>query len=221
MVRTTSFREQIITPQTFLNKVAELNAYENFSSRVTPLQLEFELVKDNQPRLIRYQRVMAILRAYDLISDDAKKFPVNAFIKGMFIDDQSAMTEKYSNRIFECFRSVNYNESDILSITSQLERGKTRRELFNALMQYKFAVRGLDAYWAGYLMMPTGCLIAARFTTDLFGEHLASVNKSLDEMLVSLMGEKAKPITVAELIDKYGYPLVTDQELTNIDIDHM
>lgn len=109
---------------------------------------------------------------------------------------------------------VNYLKLDLRSYP-------IRCAIFNELFEYRMSVKELINFGSGYLCCPPTTSFANRVIGNVNNSYFQTGADYVDKILKLLMGDIfVQPITVDELIQNYGYPNVTDDELQDIDIEN-
>ena len=90
--------------------------------------------------------------------------------------------------------------------------------LFYHLIEYRFALHNVADWAVGYMCGNNGLSIAFAFSYEMYKQYLQTMIDCTDQALVCLMGEHIGPLVVGDLIDRYDYPPMTDDELMNLDI---
>lgn len=71
-----------------------------------------------------------------------------------------------------------------------------------------------------YLTCDKATAISILYSRDLYRQHIEEAYKKVGRLILLLMGEKFEKIfTVEQLIDNYGYPAISEEELRDMEID--
>lgn len=166
---------------------------------------------EKTPYKIRCKRVISVINAFNgckrittdwgyipldmLISEDYPEMKI-AELTSLIVD----FLPKYSERIKNTF--------------SQDEEATNRMQLFYFLFRYRHAAYKLSTHWDGVSETDIVGAIAIDMTRKLYNEKIESMNETLDKLLLLLLDDKFnKTFTEKELLEDYGYPNVTDEEL--------
>lgn len=85
---------------------------------------------------------------------------------------------------------------------------------FAAILQKRTSVEKALRCYDGFLAAPGPLRIFAHIAQDIYDTNLIEQNKRADAMLKLLLGSQFQtPVSEQELIEKYHYPTVTDEEL--------
>lgn len=212
------FRSQTITPQQFMQDLMEFLSLIYGTSLCHLKRDDSELLSlQNPPRKVRYHRLMAILRAYKLFPRNSRKLQLHTFVKGLFLETkQIEKQQKIYERILQVCRIGHLNVSRF-GIGSQSASYAGVR-LFYHLIEYRFALHNVADWAVGYMCSNSGLSIAFAFSYELYKQYLQTMIDCTDQALFCLMGEHIGPLVVGDLMDRYDYPSMTDDELMDLDI---
>ena len=91
--------------------------------------------------------------------------------------------------------------------------------IFSILFRYKREILKLSTCWNNVGATNSVEDIAIDITKKLYKEKMKDINDTLDKLLLLLLGDDFdKTITERELLEKYDYPNVTDEELRDIEL---
>lgn len=91
--------------------------------------------------------------------------------------------------------------------------------IFSILFRYKREILKLSTCWNNVGATNRVEDIAIDITKKLYKEKMKDINDTLDKLLLLLLGDDFdKTITERELLEKYDYPNVTDEELRDIEL---
>lgn len=212
-----AFRAKIVTPQRFLHELAD------FMSLMFGESLFGYIRKDdssfcrklNQPREIRYKRLVSVLRAYNLFPETVRHPQVLRFVNGDFFNAGQITEDEARDRIGQVCRMGNMDEKLFdLQNPDPLRQGA---ELFRHLFEYRFALYQSVTWAGGNLSGGVGLSMGYAFSVGLYKEYLQPMITRTDSALMCLMGEDVEPLVIGDLIDSYDYPATTDDELMEID----
>ena len=158
----------------------------------------------NPPRLIRYQRLMAILAAFGIKTDLA------SFEKGEFID---ANDPAYEPLLSRARRGL--PKSLVSSMERRREDGRSQlRGLFRMLLKYRLKLHPALNFASG-TMEASGLYFYALQKTKELNEAIRPHLAIVDDLLAELISPTGASVTVAELASRHGYPL---DDLFEIDV---
>jgi hypothetical protein len=159
----------------------------------------------NPPRLIRYQRLMAILAAFSIKTDLA------SFEKGEFINAHDPDYEPLLSRA-----RMELPESLVSSMESWREDGRSQlRGLFHMLLKYRLKLHPVLNFASG-TMEASGLYFYALQKTEELNRAIRRHLGIVDDLLAELISPTHASVTVAELARCHGYPL---NDLFEIDVD--
>lgn len=212
------FRAQTITPQRFMRDLMEFLSLVYGESLSGLKYDDSELLSlQNPPRKLRYHRLMAILRAYKLFPRNSRKLQLHSFIRGSFLETKRInKRQKVYERILQICHigQLDVSRFGIRPQTTSYEGV----ELFYHLIEYRFALHHVVDWAGAYMSGSNGLSIAFAFSTELYKQYLRNMIDCTDQALFCLMGENIGPLVVGDLIDRYDYPSMTDDELADLDI---
>lgn len=217
------FRGKKVTPQDFILKLIDLYTYEKaLGERKPKIKNELSRFQNNTPRYVRFLRLYSILKAYGLLTDLSLLRPLNSFINGEFINEQYKVDPSLDDKLRECWETL---EPEPILEYCNFPFGKLKsfhhKNFFQAVMHFRLGVTRSDDFFWSYLCMGGGVSQAALLTRQLKDLFLDPVIHILDETLLAFLShERVKPYYIGELIDKYGYPSITDKQLDDIDANH-
>ena len=212
-----AFRAKIVTPQRFLHELADFMSLmfgESLSGYIQKDDSSF-CRKLNQPREIRYKRLVSVLRAYNLFMETVRHPQILRFVNGDFFNTGQITEDEARDRIVQVCRMGNMDEKLFdLQSPDPLRLGAG---LFRHLFEYRFALYQSMMWGSGYLSGGFGLSMAYAFSVGLYKEYLQPMIARTDSALMCLMGEDVEPLVIGDLIDLYDYPATTDDELMEID----
>ena len=160
---------------------------------------------------------MAVLRAYKLFPRNSRKLQLHTFVRGSFLETkQIEKRQKVYERILQVCRigHLDVSRFDIRPQTASYEGVG----LFHHLIEYRFALHLVVDWAGGYMSGSDGLSIALAFSYELYKQYLQTMIDCTDQALFCLMGEHIGPLVVGDLMDRYDYPSMTDDELADLDI---
>lgn len=210
------------TAADLLEKILEFDA-------MTPNQNEWseKTLNTNKPRLIRFQRIKALLIAFDIVQinsqnknstinfftqqnspiQDLTKIGVLSFMSGEFIK-----TRDFSKYI----SLISIIEQNSLSMKAPVEILDLER-FYSYLMQYRISVYEVLSYNRRVLEASNKGFIAAIKFTGEVNNKIKEQIKMVDNLLVQFIDPERKILSEQELIDKYDFP---KDDLDEIDFEN-
>ncbi len=198
-------------------KILELFCFENTNYIAED---EYDRTKDVPHLVIRYNRIVAALKAFKLYNE---KNPISSFIEGKFIEqlDEDTANEILKSAYGKIVRYAPQHEEKILHA---IARGmykhrynglaKTLQELFCDLLQYRLSVEKLRrSKGTGIIESDGGHYIGTLYLLEFSDKELLPIIERLDELILPIMCREEFCISEQELVSKFGYPNVTDIEL--------
>lgn len=198
---------KIFTTIDLLEMLLNLLFIENLSR--PPFENEYKRIQGNAPRLIRYQRVIALMRAYYGVIDE--DHPIHSFTQGF---PQSMLMTEEQRMELQMYLHESYPElRDI-----ELRHAKHVATIFYIALQYRIrleeAVRYSDGFLAGSKFSEAGHMICLHSIKN------RDITADIDRVLLKIMGENKPSISQKNLIRDFGFPKTTDWELAMIDLQN-
>ena len=176
-------------------------------------------VKDNPPQRIRYERVVAVMRAYNIQFDEG--YPIESFLYGeenlnmqlskadilqmmQPIMDADSRQEKNIRKIID-------KESDNLELCIS--------NLYRGLVRYRTLLEKAAYFGRGTLECGSGAFLSIAIKNHFSDKYIKPNLKHIDDVIIKLIKGDFRTITEAELIEQYNYPNVSDDELSDMDMD--
>lgn len=210
------------TAADLLEKILEFNA-------MTPNQNEWseKILNYNKPRLIRFQRIKALLLAFDVVQinsqkknslinifsrhnsliQDLTKSGILSFMSGEFIKTRDF--SKYSNLI-SIIEQNSFSENKPIDIFD-LER------FYSHLIQYRISVYNVLSHNSGVLEASNKGFFAAINITGEANNNIKDQINIVDSLLVQIIDPESKELSEQELIDKYDFP---KEDINEIDFEN-
>lgn len=165
-------------------------------------------------RVILKQRLDAILSAFN---PGMNKNVLNYFYSGILIDENCndakiKEIEDIAGKRFEN-RSSPFEEDNPV---------KMRQEMFEALLMYRVNLDSINHTHDGVFECSRAFMNGICHTRAINEEIMNLVNDKVDRVIFLLLGDKyEKTFTVDELREKYGYPNMSDSELSDAIINDL
>lgn len=198
------------TIEDLLSKMYELLLLEGFHEYQPRSRTEYQRVRDNAPRLVRYLRVVALMRAYNLVEDE--RHPIYTFAKGnpqskMLTEEQRMELQAYLHKTYPVLKKVKLTTA--CSVASLFEVLFDYRVLLERVLRHSKGYLTADLpTWAGYVFCNRS-LRSKNITSDI------------DKVLIKIIGKNKPPISEKVLMEDYGYPKVSNITLNEIDIEYL
>ena len=97
-----------------------------------------------------------------------------------------------------------------------------REQLLGVLLRYRIATEELVNTFSGVQEARTGAYIGINALQSLYHPVLEECNDRVDDLIVLLLGKTfKKTFAERELIEKFNYPSVTDEELLDWRINNL
>ena len=174
---------------------------------LTPNKLDWSMsaLAKNPPRLIRYQRLVAILAAFGIKTDLA------AFDRGGFINENDPAYEPLLSRARK--------ELPESLVSGMDRRGRDLRsqlgDLFRMLLEYRLKLEPALGFTSGALEAD-GLYIYALEKAEELNRAIRPHLGIIDDLLAELVSPTNATVPVGELAKNHGYPV---GDLFEIDLD--
>lgn len=174
-------------------------------------------LKDIKPLRIRHERIVAVMDAYNIKVE--KDYPINSFLNGSKnlnmqlsksdilqmlqpIIEATPKHEGFIKRTLD-YRYDSYPELYI-------------RNMYQGLIDYRLKLEKIAYDGRGGLTAS----IPMMYIKDYFSDKYLIPNlKFIDNLIIQSIAGDFRTISDAELIEKYNYPSVSNDELSDIDAD--
>ena len=110
--------------------------------------------------------------------------------------------------------------STVFAKPDNLKGLRERRDLFEALFQYRKSLYKVEDIWSGMMECSQTVALAYKVTTNLNQTQLKTISDIIDRMLVLFMGDDYDKSFSEEKLLPFGYPNVTDEELEDMILDN-
>lgn len=158
-------------------------------------------------RILR-RRIDAVMVAYNRIPLEYTSIPSSELVSKNCPEDNIKQIHKL------LYNTLLPDDIGSMNIELILKDYDCRCHIFSKMLAYKSAIIKQRQYWNNVYECSVANFIAIKFTERLYSDKLEELNNRLDEMLLLLLGEGYdKEFTEQELIEKYDYPSITDEEL--------
>jgi hypothetical protein len=185
-----------------------------FTKMTKENEWDVKSLADNPPRLIRLQRINALLSAFCMIQQGFQKrnknFSDNALqslIHGDFI--QSRALSDYTSVIAVIEERNRFNKSFLMD---------DLKDFYSHLVKYKTAViREVLNFYSGYMEAPIGVIAAYQLSVET-NRMIREQILPIDRLLASIISPGNRTFEEKVLIEKFNFP---KDDLLDIDIDWM
>lgn len=233
-----SIRDKVIEPIKTFEMIGEL-----FSYTTAPIVCdrdtfeESSLFEGHRISEVQYGRICSLLKAYgwkrhlctgesytttfdeqgntieSVTEESYSQAPISWFVNGCFLPDDFTYDERIEKDIaeFAALRGERFSY--------EAHRAIHIRYYFTALLMYRLKMYPMENIFSGYIQLPIGKAVAKNTTLKhVHNTYVSPMKKYLDELLLTFLrgNEHIKPYTIGELIDNFGYPKVTDDELEDM-----
>lgn len=193
-------REETHSAQTVLDLYLEFEAMQPDKRTWTPDKL-----RDNPPRLYRFQMLTSLFRAFDL--GDLRKFSEGTFVRQRRIDDYAALIRQMESELKTVTKFRKGEDISLHEIAFLFTRLLEYRRRWDTLMHFS---SGLLACSARYRY--------ASFKVDEVNSQIRDRIAPINDILARIISPHQKVISKAELIAQFNYP---DVDLLDINTDYL
>lgn len=168
---------------------------------------------DDSPNGIRMRRFDAVLKAY---GKDVSDFCENGWIISQAcsqerIDELRQLLSQFSD---------DYTIQRLLNHPRTFRNDRDIRYMFRVLFEYRVALYKVEDFWSGHLEGTQSVALIYYTTRQLYENHIQSICKLIDKLLVLLMGDDFERSFTEEELLPFGYPDITDDELRHMIVDN-
>lgn len=164
--------------------------------------------KEKSPFVIKLQRFLAALRAYGM--EDYYSYNHFAVLgETCSIEKRKEFCRLANECLPNTWPGYTINAEDL-----EYER----HYVFQTLFRYRKSLLALEQKWSGVLECSKEIGIMIRMTNNLYQKHVKVVSDLLDKMLLLLMGDNYDQVLSEKDMLAYGYPDITDEELSEIEM---
>jgi len=200
-----------------LGKILEFFCFEHINSTG---KNEYDRIKDIPHLVVRYDRIIAALKAFDLYNEEN---PIEAFVTGKFITElhEDTASEILKNVCRTVIEYIPRFQERILRVIAKgkyqhQENGfaKTLQELFCDLWKYRLLVEKLRRFkGTGIIESDGGYYIGTLYLLEFSDKELLPIIEKLNGLLLPIIDKGDFSISEKKLVLQYGYPTITDAEL--------
>lgn len=191
---------------------------------------EAERFKDYPSLRVRHERIVAVMTAYNiqfstnLMRGDSmfpcKNYPVMSFLEGNI--DLNQLPKSEIQQIMQPIIDADLRQEKTIRRIIDNDYEKQRKsaidDLYQGLMNYRLAL-GKTISSVGGSICGGGSFLSMCIADHFSNRHIRPNLKYLDDLIIMLVKGSFRTITEAELIEKYNYPNVSDNELFDMDVD--
>lgn len=178
------------------------------------------------PGVIRIEQLMAVLKAYGAETFTNVEENVSRSEDEIIINLLSGeLSENRFREVAECLKcesneTLLEDSSFFYRMNACEARAYQRERFFRILLEYYYKLKKLRNFGNDYLTCDKATAISILYSRDLYRQHIEEAYKKVGRLILLLMGEKFEKIfTVEQLIDNYGYPAISEEELRDMEID--
>ncbi|HOZ14252.1 MAG TPA: hypothetical protein PK784_05650 [Tenuifilaceae bacterium] len=182
-----------------------------------PNSWNFDSLKSNPPRLIRFQQIDSLMKAfftYENSHSGTSKLSIESFLEGDFILERDLSDYEETIQFIKDFLK---EETHDISETSRIDLDELEF-IYSRLLSFKKQLLKITNFNSDVVEASS---ISARFSYLLTGSISKSISEKptkLDEILELLINPNGLSFTLEELISKYDFPT---EDLIDIDIEYM
>lgn len=191
---------------------------------------EAERFKDYPSLRVRHERITAVMTAYNIqfstnLMRGDSMFPCESYPTMSFLEGNIELNQLPKSEIQQIMQPIidadPRQEKTIRRIIDNdyEKKGKSAVDhLYQGLMNYRLAL-GRTINSVGGSICGGGSFLSICIVDHFSNRHIRPNLKYLDELIISLVKGNFRTISEAELIEKYNYPNVSDEELFAMDVD--
>ena len=193
-------------------------------------ETEAEQFKDCPSLRIRHERIVAVMNAYNirfstnLMRGDSmfpcKSYPVMSFLEGNIELKQLPKSEilQIMQPIIKAAPRQKRTIKRIIDNEYEKYQKSCINSLYRGLMDYRLAL-GKTINSVGGNICGSGSFLSMCIADHFSVRHIRPNLKYLDDLIIKLVKGNFRTITEAELIEKYNYPDVSDDKLSDMDVE--
>ena len=183
-----------------------------------------DLPWDNQVRVRRVAAVLCACLSLDTMNN--KPYDVIGSVFSNYenkeVLDNSEISTEDASRIKAMLSQMANGSWRIEHLLKKFDIQTDREQLLGVLLRYRIATEELVNTFSGVQEARTGAYIGINALQSLYHPVLEEYNDRVDDLIVLLLGKTfQKTFAVRELIEKYNYPSVTDEELLDWRINNL
>lgn len=183
-----------------------------------------DLPWDNQVRVRRVAAVLCACLSLDTMNN--KPYDVIGSVFSNYenkeVLENSEISTEDASRIKAMLSQMANGSWRIEHLLKKFDIQTDREQLLGVLLRYRIATEELVNTFSGVQEARTGAYIGINALQSLYHPVLEEYNDRVDDLIVLLLGKTfQKTFAVRELIEKYNYPSVTDEELLDWRINNL
>lgn len=183
-----------------------------------------DLPWDNQVRVRRVAAVLCACLSLDTMNN--KPYDVIGSVFSNYenkeVLDNSEISTEDASRIKAMLSQMANGSWRIEHLLKKFDIQTDREQLLGVLLRYRIATEELVNTFSGVQEARTGAYIGINALQSLYHPVLEEYNDRVDDLIVLLLGKTfQKTFAERELIEKYNYPSVTDEELLDWRINNL
>ena len=216
----TSPDNQLWTAQRLLDSLLEFG-----SPKMQNIVIKNDFPKES-PGVIRIEQLMAVLKAYGAETSTNVEETASRSEDEIIINLLSGeLSENRFREVAECLKCESNerlleDSRSFYRMNTCEARAYQRERFFRILIEYHYKLNKLRNFGNGYLTCDKATAISILYSRDLYRQHIEEAYQKVGRLILLLMGEKfEKTFTVEQLIDNYGYPAISEEELRDMEID--
>ncbi len=139
-----------------------------------------------------------------------------------YLESVSELTDEAIGEFMEACRQAMADDRLFEIYSSRVDLRRHRSIALDLLLSVRGRAYGLLTAFSGVLEAPPAGCLAIKAAEEIYFPGVERANAVVDHLIALLMGERFRQsFTEEELIEQYGYPTTTDQELDEWEIDHL
>jgi len=193
-------------------------------------ETEAERFKGYPSLRVRHERIVAVMTAYNIefstnVARGDSMFPCESYPAMSFLEGNINLNQLPKSEIQQIMQPIinayPCQERVIRRIiNNEYEKywESCIKSLYRGLMDYRLAL-GKTMNSVGGDVCGGGCFLAMCISNYFSDTHIRPYLNDLDNLIITLVKGDLRTITEAELIKKYNYPDVSDDELSDMDVE--
>ncbi|MCQ2258260.1 MAG: sel1 repeat family protein [Bacteroidaceae bacterium] len=177
---------------------------------------------------IRLKRLASVIRGFTGCAphecpNDTIKMLFDDFNEGLVLEKSPICFSDYKRirNILDGIMSDDSRINDLFRMRYHRNLLRARYGMLRALIEYRVHSYQLRTIHSGVLCCPPLEGLAMYACDKLYNPHLDDCDDIIDEIIVLLLGKMfKKTISTRELLEKYDYPIYTDEELQDWELDN-
>lgn len=212
---------QLWTAQRLLDSLLEFG-----SPKMQNIVIKNDFPKES-PGVIKIEQLMAVLKAngaetFTNDEENASRSQDEIMINLL----SGELSENRFREVAECLKCESNEklledlDTSFYRMNAYEARAYQRERFFRILIEYYYKLKKLRDFGNSYLTCDKATAVSILYSRDLYRQHIEEAYRKVGRLILLLMGEKyEKTFTVQQLIDNYGYPAISEEELKDMEID--